>query len=61
MVNLFGIFMEQKNKLNDVQGSCLCGSVKFELFGDVDGFYLCHCSVVGDQQDHRMHPTFLQC
>ena len=36
--------MELINKLNDVQGSCLCGSVKFELFGDVEGFYLCHCT-----------------
>ena len=35
--------MEQKNYLNDVKGSCLCGSIKFELYGDVNGFYLCHC------------------
>lgn len=25
-------------------GSCLCQSVKFEAKGEVQGFYLCHCS-----------------
>lgn len=24
-------------------GSCLCGAVKFEVQGDFDGFFLCHC------------------
>lgn len=24
-------------------GSCLCGTVKFEVHGDFDNFYLCHC------------------
>ena len=24
-------------------GSCLCGVVKFEMHGDFDSFYLCHC------------------
>lgn len=24
-------------------GSCLCGIVKFEVYGDFDSFYLCHC------------------
>ena len=24
-------------------GSCLCGTVKFEVQGDFDSFYLCHC------------------
>lgn len=24
-------------------GSCLCGEVKFEVSGDFDGFFLCHC------------------
>jgi hypothetical protein len=24
-------------------GSCLCGSVRFEVDGDFDRFYLCHC------------------
>ena len=24
-------------------GSCLCGTVSFEVKGDFDGFYLCHC------------------
>ena len=25
-------------------GSCLCGTVRFEIAGDVQGFYLCHCT-----------------
>jgi len=25
-------------------GSCLCGTVKFEVQGSFDSFYLCHCS-----------------
>ncbi|WP_343218940.1 GFA family protein [Cerasicoccus fimbriatus] len=24
-------------------GSCLCGEVKFEIIGDFESFYLCHC------------------
>ena len=24
-------------------GSCLCGAVTFEIHGDFDTFYLCHC------------------
>ena len=24
-------------------GSCLCGTVKFEVHGDFQSFYLCHC------------------
>lgn len=24
-------------------GSCLCGAVKFEVQGQFDGFWLCHC------------------
>ncbi|RQW64373.1 GFA family protein [Vibrio viridaestus] len=24
-------------------GSCLCGTVHFEIEGDFDSFYLCHC------------------
>ena len=27
----------------DYFGSCLCGTVKFEVKGDFDSFYLCHC------------------
>lgn len=27
----------------DYFGSCLCGSVKFEVQGGFDSFYLCHC------------------
>ncbi|WP_445358917.1 GFA family protein [Microbulbifer sp. ANSA005] len=29
--------MEQK-------GSCLCGTINFEIEGDFGGFFLCHCS-----------------
>ncbi|WP_077338510.1 GFA family protein [Pseudocolwellia agarivorans] len=29
---------------NKHQGSCLCGSVKYELSGDFQSFFLCHCS-----------------
>ncbi|WP_331136173.1 GFA family protein [Sphingopyxis sp.] len=25
-------------------GSCLCGIVQFEISGDFDAFFLCHCS-----------------
>jgi hypothetical protein len=25
------------------EGSCLCGTVKFEVRGDFESFYLCHC------------------
>lgn len=25
------------------RGSCLCGTVKFEIEGDFDSFFLCHC------------------
>ena len=25
-------------------GSCLCGQVRFEIEGDFESFYLCHCS-----------------
>ena len=25
------------------KGSCLCGTVKFEVQGQFDSFYLCHC------------------
>lgn len=28
---------------NKYKGSCLCGTVGFELTGDISGFYLCHC------------------
>lgn len=27
----------------DYGGSCLCGTVRFEIDGDFDSFYLCHC------------------
>jgi hypothetical protein len=25
-------------------GSCLCGAVRFEVSGDFDAFFLCHCA-----------------
>ncbi len=27
----------------DHVGSCLCGAVTFEVYGEFDSFYLCHC------------------
>jgi len=29
--------------MTDHSGSCLCGTVSFEIKGDFDSFYLCHC------------------
>jgi len=29
--------------MTDHLGSCLCGTVSFEIKGDFDSFYLCHC------------------
>jgi hypothetical protein len=29
--------------MSDYVGSCLCGDVKFEIKGEFDSFYLCHC------------------
>jgi hypothetical protein len=29
--------------MSDHFGSCLCGTVHFEVKGDFDSFYLCHC------------------
>ncbi len=29
--------------MHDYLGSCLCGNTKFEVKGDLDSFYLCHC------------------
>jgi hypothetical protein len=26
-----------------ITGSCLCGEVQFEIIGDFESFYLCHC------------------
>lgn len=30
--------------VNKYYGSCLCGRVSYEVSGDFDAFYLCHCS-----------------
>ena len=35
--------MGNENELAGVQGSCLFGSVRFELLGKINGFYFCHC------------------
>lgn len=32
--------MTESNKL---QGSCLCGEVKYEIEGEFESFFLCHC------------------
>ncbi|WP_417502151.1 GFA family protein [Marinobacter sp.] len=29
--------------MTDYVGSCLCGTVNFEIKGSFDSFYLCHC------------------
>ncbi|MED5510544.1 MAG: GFA family protein [Pseudomonadota bacterium] len=29
--------------MNKCFGSCLCGTVKFEVKGEFESFYLCHC------------------
>ncbi len=29
--------------MTDHSGSCLCGTVTFEVKGEFDSFYLCHC------------------
>lgn len=29
--------------MTEHSGSCLCGTVRFEIRGDFDRFYLCHC------------------
>jgi hypothetical protein len=29
--------------INKYSGSCLCGIVRFEIEGEFDRFYLCHC------------------
>lgn len=29
---------------NRYSGSCLCGGVRFEVGGDFESFYLCHCT-----------------
>ncbi len=31
-------------KLDNNKGQCLCGEVRYILSGDVNGFYLCHCT-----------------
>ncbi len=31
------------NSMTDHVGSCLCGTVKFEIQGQFESFYLCHC------------------
>lgn len=28
---------------NKYEGSCLCGEVRFEVIGDFEKFFLCHC------------------
>lgn len=29
--------------MSEHSGSCLCGTVRFQIKGDFDSFYLCHC------------------
>jgi len=30
--------------MSNHQGSCLCGEVRFEIAGDFERFFLCHCA-----------------
>jgi hypothetical protein len=30
-------------KIENGQGECLCGSVSYQVSGDITGFFLCHC------------------
>jgi hypothetical protein len=30
--------------INKKTGSCLCGEVKYEVIGEFESFYLCHCN-----------------
>ena len=30
--------------MRKTRGSCLCGAVRFEISGEFDAFFLCHCS-----------------
>lgn len=29
--------------MSNYRGSCLCGKVRFEVFGNFENFFLCHC------------------
>lgn len=29
---------------NQLEGSCLCGGITFQIDGEIDDFFLCHCS-----------------
>jgi hypothetical protein len=35
--------IEGENMDSKYSGSCLCGSASFEIFGNFENFYLCHC------------------
>ena len=35
---------KQGKNMTEHHGSCLCGKVSFEIKGDFEHFYLCHCS-----------------
>lgn len=30
--------------MGDYNGSCLCGQIKFQVIGNFESFYLCHCT-----------------
>ncbi len=34
---------EEGDFMTEYSGSCLCGAAKFEVQGEFDSFYLCHC------------------
>ena len=43
MTDITNKIMETENELIGVQGACLCGSVRFEVKGEINKFYFCHC------------------
>jgi hypothetical protein len=38
------VYLTGNVMVNKYYGSCLCGRVSYEVSGDFDAFYLCHCS-----------------
>lgn len=42
--------------MTDHLGSCLCGTVSFEVKGDFDSFYLCHCLASPKEKLRPSHP-----
>jgi len=52
--------MENENELAWVQGSCLCGSGRFELLGKTNGFFSATACAVGVPPGLPMLQIFLR-